>query len=578
MTVQAWGGGGGGQADGVVWQGNPYGGAGGGGGSYCGVTEYTVSGGALLMIAVGAPGAAGAGTTGASGNAGGDSSVKLDSATVLTAKGGGGGGAIPVTPGQGGAACSGGSLTGFAGGTAFNGGVTSGDHVGGGGGGSATNTAAGGNAYLSKAGVGQGNGGDGYSGGTTASNVGGAPGGGGGGGGQASGGINKVASNGAGGKVIITFISTVNGACGSAANTPTTIAPAGSALCKTGTASAVSSNTNDYSWTCQGSGASATNASCTAPRQYTVTASAGANGTLSCPSPVTGGKTSACTVTPTTGYQVDTISGCSGSLSGNTYTTGALSANCTVTASFKKQTFTVTATASPTVGGNINCSSPVDYGAAATCTATPAIGYAFAGYTGDCSGTNPSCTIPNVQANKNVTGQFALKTFTGATPGGTASVTLSGGGDACGFDAGQTAFVAASNPPPTKLFPVGAFKFKATSCTPNSTITLTVTYSKPLPAGARMMKFGPTAASSTPSWYVMTDATLSGATGTYTVTDNSLRDLDPAAGVIVDPAGPAIDNQGALNAVPTLSEWALMLMGLLMAGMSALRLHRQRMH
>ncbi|MBP6807950.1 MAG: hypothetical protein KA125_06610, partial [Chromatiaceae bacterium] len=67
---------------------------------------------------------------------------------------------------------------------------------------------------------------------------------------------------------------------------------------------------------------------------YTVTATAGANGTISPASQtVAHGATTTFTVTPNAGYSAS-ASGCGGSLSGTTYTTGAITAACTVSATF----------------------------------------------------------------------------------------------------------------------------------------------------------------------------------------------------------------------------------------------------
>ncbi len=92
----------------------------------------------------------------------------------------------------------------------------------------------------------------------------------------------------------------------------------------------------------------------TTPTSYTVTASAGANGSISPTSvSVNSGDTTSFTVTPDMDYQVDTISGCNGSLSGNTYTTGAISSDCAVTVSFVKLLPTVSALF-PTNGSDWN--------------------------------------------------------------------------------------------------------------------------------------------------------------------------------------------------------------------------------
>ena len=67
---------------------------------------------------------------------------------------------------------------------------------------------------------------------------------------------------------------------------------------------------------------------------YTVTGTAGSNGTISPASNVVNyGSTTTFTVTPNSGYTAS-ASGCGGSLFGTTYTTGIITGNCTVTASF----------------------------------------------------------------------------------------------------------------------------------------------------------------------------------------------------------------------------------------------------
>jgi alpha-tubulin suppressor-like RCC1 family protein len=73
-----------------------------------------------------------------------------------------------------------------------------------------------------------------------------------------------------------------------------------------------------------------------APTTFTVTPSAGANGSIS-PSvaqTVISGATSVFTVTPNSGYSASVGGTCGGSINGTNYTTAAVTANCTVVASF----------------------------------------------------------------------------------------------------------------------------------------------------------------------------------------------------------------------------------------------------
>lgn len=69
---------------------------------------------------------------------------------------------------------------------------------------------------------------------------------------------------------------------------------------------------------------------------YTVTPSAGANGTISpdTAQTVSSGSVTSFTVTPSGGYTASVGGTCGGSLVGTTYTTNAITANCTVSATF----------------------------------------------------------------------------------------------------------------------------------------------------------------------------------------------------------------------------------------------------
>ncbi len=268
--------------------------------------------------------------------------------------------------------------------------------------------------------------------------------------------------------VSATFVASapVNGACGTANGVAVLAAPSAN-LCAAGTASTVTSGASSFSWTCDGSNSGA-NASCSAPRQYTVTASAGANGTLSCTNTaVTAGATTTCTAAPAMGYQTTSISGCGGTATAagvNAYATGAVTGDCTVTAAFAliplngacgtangvavlaapsanlcaagaasmvasgassftwscdgansgtnascaapRQYPVSTAAAS---NGNVTCVGPVTAGNTTSCTATPAPGYVTQSISG-CGGTP---TAPGV--NTYTTGAFTAACTVTAT-------------------------------------------------------------------------------------------------------------------------------------------------------------------
>ena len=374
--------------------------------------------------------------------------------------------------------------------------------------------------------------------------------------------------------VSATFVAVVvpvNGACGTANGVATLIAPS-SNLCSPGTATAVSSaDDRFFAWTCNGSNGG-TNASCAAPHQYTVTASAGANGALSCVSPVNGGATTTCTAVPASGFVTQSMSGCSGNptTSGvNNYTTGIVVVNCTVSAAFVAvNSVTVTGTASPLTGGSVTCTpTTVANGGSASCTATANAGFTFTAFSGDCTGA--TCSMTNITANKAVVAGFAaVRTFAGttATSPGAASMSFTGGGNTCRVDAGNTGFVAAGATNTTGTFPYGWLRLRLVGCDAGSTVRVSVTW--PSLSGA-YMKYGRTPTSAGASvFYTPTNLVVSGNTVSFDVKDGGLGDSDlDADGVITDPSGPFQVTPVAIPAVPvpTLSELALALLGLLMA-------------
>jgi trimeric autotransporter adhesin len=99
-----------------------------------------------------------------------------------------------------------------------------------------------------------------------------------------------------------------------------------------------------------------------------------------------------------------------------------------------------------------------------------------------------------------------------------------------------------------------------------STITMIVIYPTALPAGTQYWKYGPTAAQPTPHWYTL-PATIAGNTATFSITDGGLGDDDLVAnGTFVDQGGPGAPGApGASAAIPTLGEWALIVLAAMLA-------------
>jgi hypothetical protein len=150
-----------------------------------------------------------------------------------------------------------------------------------------------------------------------------------------------------------------------------------------------------------------------------------------------------------------------------------------------------------------------------------------------------------------------LSIFTAVAPGfeviGPSNLTATVSG-ATSLTAGR--FTLGNTPPEGKGFLYSMFDFTAQT-TPGGSVTVTITYPNALPSNAGYMKF------INGLWIDWTNqVTVSGNTATYTITDNGAGDSNPAAGVITDPFVPVIDVEVAQ--IPTLSEWAMMLLVSLM--------------
>jgi hypothetical protein len=116
-------------------------------------------------------------------------------------------------------------------------------------------------------------------------------------------------------------------------------------------------------------------------KEYTVTPSAGSNGTISpnTAQTILHGAQSSFTITPNAGYNIVSAAGCDGTLSGSTFTTAPISGDCSVSASFGANQYPLTTRVTSGVG-NISCSpaSPVTLGSTVSCSLTPSTGYYIA--------------------------------------------------------------------------------------------------------------------------------------------------------------------------------------------------------
>lgn len=130
----------------------------------------------------------------------------------------------------------------------------------------------------------------------------------------------------------------IDGACGSASGgTFTSLTSSDPNLCSAGTVTGFSGN-GPWSWTCAGSNGGSNSSTCSAGKSYTVTASAGANGSITpATQDVASGSAANFTVTPAAGYRA-LVSGdtCTVTRVGTTssWTSSPITANCAVSASF----------------------------------------------------------------------------------------------------------------------------------------------------------------------------------------------------------------------------------------------------
>ncbi|MGC9964446.1 MAG: hypothetical protein ABSE08_03480 [Syntrophobacteraceae bacterium] len=165
---------------------------------------------------------------------------------------------------------------------------------------------------------------------------------------------------------------------------------------------------------------------------YTITSTAGANGTISPSSAVAlnHGANQSFTITAATGYKVADVQVDGSSVGALTnYTFSNVSAGHTISATFAQNTYTITPTAG--ANGTISPSAAValNYGANQSFTITPATGCTVSGVQvdGKTVGALTSYTFSNVTANHTISASFAQNTYTiTSTAGANGTISPSG--------------------------------------------------------------------------------------------------------------------------------------------------------
>ena len=226
--------------------------------------------------------------------------------------------------------------------------------------------------------------------------------------------------------------------------------------------------------------------------------------------------------------------------------------------------------------------------AGATCTVSVDV-------TGTASGThvNTSGDLTSSSGNSGSAGDTLVvgvepgtTCFTDTTGNGSGDATFcfTGDGAGCGFSSvayipveGDPLSPPAGTAPAGLVFPHGLVTFTIDSCTPGFTAVLTLDLPLGLPPDTEYWKYGPTSADPTPHWYEL-PAVFTGNTVTFSITDGGLGDDDLVAnGTIIDQGGPAAPAGAgpAVEQIPTLSEWSLLLLAALLVLAGAYQLRRR---
>ncbi len=231
---------------------------------------------------------------------------------------------------------------------------------------------------------------------------------------------------------------------------------------------------------------------------------------------------------------------------------------------------TVTWVAPADMGGGITSYTVSAQPGGQTCTPTPptASTCTFSGltngqtYTFTVQATNGAGTGPASAPSNPVTPLANNKAFSGPSPTGSGMVaaTVSGGGATCGFERVQLLSAASVGAPAGRVFPHGVLDFVLSGCN-TSPVTVAINYPSNLPLAAQYWK------RAGGTWSAFAGAVLGGSTATLTLVDGGAGDDDNAQnGRIVDPGGASMlaGADGAVP-VPTLGQWALVLLAALLA-------------
>jgi hypothetical protein len=184
---------------------------------------------------------------------------------------------------------------------------------------------------------------------------------------------------------------------------------------------------------------------------------------------------------------------------------------------------------------------------------------------------NGGAACPALSQSQACNVQACQSQASGTAPGGSGAInaTIGSGGSFI-----STQFTTPTNPPAGQSFPYGVFGFTAATNTLGGSITITLTYPQALAAGSKIWK------NINGTWLDYTSNVTfnqSRTTITYSVVDGGPFDSDGVANQsVTDPIGPTIAAASTPSAVPSLSEWAQLMLGLIVMTVIGWHFHRER--
>ena len=123
-------------------------------------------------------------------------------------------------------------------------------------------------------------------------------------------------------------------------------------------------------------------------------------------------------------------------------------------------------------------------------------------------------------------------------------------------------------PRPNASLPFGMFALKTQNCDKGAMVTVKLTFPGALPTDAEYWKWGKSADNTSAHWYPL-PASIQGNTVTFALRDGGLGDDDLRAdGNIVDPGALVVAAAVGPTPVPTLGQWALLLLMVCLTGLA----------